>query len=178
MKKQIIILALLMPTFCFAQISLHNINSEKYEKKLFNATSSTNISGGTPVDKQTFQLKNGKNEIGTFIAGKGFNHNDDSICFVGWENGKDHTLRIIPTIGYDRWEAEECLNTEAVSKISYHGTDKIAAIYKASSPNAIAYESVIFAVKENNLIIDEALTRKYGSQGVKTVSELKSIMEK
>lgn len=178
MKIKIIILALLMPTFCFAHITLHNVNSSKYEKSLFSATSSSNITGGTPVEKQTFQLENGKDVIGTVIAGKGFNYNDENICFIGWENLNDHSVKIIPTVGYDRWEAEQCLSTEAVSKVSYHGTDKIAVIYKASSPNATAYESVILAVKENNLIIDEALTDKFGSQGVKTVGELKYIMEK
>lgn len=177
MKKIFVLLTLVIPAISFAQSRLHNVSPYEYQKPLFEAASALNISGGTPVDKQSFQMLVGKKSIGTIIAGKGFNQNDDSVCFIGWMKNNEKAIKVTPTIGFERWEAEKCLGTEAVSLLSYKGSDKVAVIYEAASPNATAYESVIFTVEGSDLVIDQSLTKSFGSQGAKTIGELKSLIK-
>ncbi|KKF36023.1 hypothetical protein SY86_12275 [Erwinia tracheiphila] len=88
------------------------------------------------------------------------------------------TIKImIPTIGFDNWEAEVCNATKSVGIISNDSdaTVKITVIYEATLPNATADEPVIFSVdsSKNAIAIDKVLTSRMGSSMAKTIAELK-----
>lgn len=178
MKKLIVMGAALLSFNALADIKFKPVDFHQFEKPLYYSSVNENILGGTPVQDQVFQIENDGRKIGTFIAGKGFNSNDDNVCFIGWAEGESKVITTIPTIGYGQWEAEVCNETKAVSIISKDNNNpKIAVIYEASSPNANAWESVIFDVNHSGLTIDKELTDKFGSQGAKTVNELKALIK-
>ncbi|QHM73900.1 hypothetical protein [Mixta intestinalis] len=176
MKKILIMLSLFLPFTVFSEIKINTTDPSVYEKEIFAAAKNSNILGGVPIDKQSFQIKDNNNTVGVFIAGKGFNANDDTVCFVGWVSGKEKTVKLIPTIGYGNWEAETCLNTEAVSLIPYDNRNILAVIYKIGSPNATGYETVIFKINEEHLIVDDELTNRFGSEGIKTIKDLRNLI--
>ncbi|MEW5290797.1 hypothetical protein ABW286_16705 [Erwinia papayae] len=115
--------------------------------------------------------------MGDFIAGKGFNAHDNNVCFVGWSEKKPTVKTVIPTIGFDDWEAEVCNETKSVGIVSSDKdpVTKITVIYLAASPNATADEAIIFSVDSttSDIDIDKALTTVVGSSGAKTIKELK-----
>lgn len=178
MKKLIIMSAALLSFNVLADINIKPVNFHPFEKAVYESTVKKNISGGTPVQNQVFQIEINGKKTGTFIAGEGFNSDDENVCFIGWEEGDNKSVTTIPTIGFDQWEAETCNETKAVSVISKdNNSAKIAVIYQAASPNAIAWESVILDVNDNGLTIDQELTDKFGSQGAKTIKELKALIK-
>lgn len=177
MRLLMTVMALLLPTAVLAQTSLHAVNDAAFQKDLYKKSSEKSIEGGSPVEGQSFTLNENGKILGTFIAGSGFNANDENVCFVGWSKKKPMISTVIPTIGYDDWEAEKCNQTKSVGVISADKDldVKIAVIYEVSSPNAEADESVIFSVVKSTgeLELDKELTNKIGSSGSKTISELK-----
>jgi hypothetical protein len=182
MRILFVISLLLVSTTFFAQAHakarVEVINAFKYEKEIFNAATSAGISGGTPVNEQGLKLSKNNKLIGEIIAGKGFNDNDEKVCFVSWLKDKGKDIKLIPTVGYGKWEAEACLNTEIISLLPWRDMDIIAIIYKVASPNTIAYETIIFKVNENEFSIDQNITDEFGAEGVKTIEELKLLMDK
>lgn len=178
MRLVIMVMWLLLPTGVLAQTSLHAASDAAFQKDLFKKSSEKSIEGGTPADGKTFTLNKGGKILGTFIAGSGFNAQDENVCFVGWSKEKPVITNVIPTIGYDAWEAEKCNKTKSVGIISSanNSDTKIAVIYEASSPNAIADETLIFSVANStrDLELDKELTDKMGSSGAKTISEIKA----
>lgn len=179
MKKFIIMSAVLLSFNTLAEVNIKPVNFHPFEKPVYESTVKKDISGGTPVQNQVFQIDVDGKKAGTFIAGKGFNTDDSNVCFIGWQQGDNKTITIIPTIGFGSWEAETCNDTKAVSVI-YKDTNsaKIAVIYEAASPNATAWESIILDVSNKGLTIDKELTDKFGSQGAKSVKELESLINK
>ncbi|MCX8959404.1 hypothetical protein [Erwinia psidii] len=177
MRLSFLIPMVFLPVTVFAQTSLNAISDSAFQKDLFKKSSVKSIQGGSPVDGQSFTLTGKGKVLGTFIAGKGFNAHDDNVCFVGWSEKKPLIKTVIPTIGFDDWEAEVCNATKSVGIISNDSdtTIKIAVIYEAASPNATADEAVIFSVdsSKNDIEIDKALTGRIGSSGAKTIGELK-----
>lgn len=171
--------ALLMPFSALANINLRPVDYHQYQKSLYYSALQQAITGGTPVDHQVFNVNiEGKN-TGAIIAGRGFDKNDNSVCFVRWADGHGRVAVTIPTIGFNQWEAETCTATVAVSVLSQKEHDaKIAVIYEAASPNATAWESVIFDLSAGGLSVDQPLTDKVGSQGIKSVSGLKVLINK
>jgi hypothetical protein len=178
MRLVMMFMGLLLPTAVLAQTSLHAVSDTAFQKDLYIKSSEKSIEGGAPVDGQSFTLKDNGKTLGTFIAGSGFNAQDENVCFVGWSKKSPVIHTLIPTIGYDDWEAEKCNKTKSVGVISDNNNPatKIAVIYEASSPNAIADESVIFSVVSStgDLELDSELTKKIGSSGARTIKELKA----
>ncbi|QKJ85690.1 hypothetical protein PMPD1_0718 [Paramixta manurensis] len=180
MRVYIILLALMIPIASYAKMTLQNTDERPFANSLAKVAVESFIDNGRPIPKQSFNVLLGDKRIGTFIAGKGFNQRDDNVCFVGWsDNGRD-IRKVIPTIGFTDWESEVCDDTKAVGVLSNkEGTvAKIAVIYAAASPNAIANESVIFDINNNGVSIDKELTNKIGSSGAKNLAELKKLYRK
>ncbi|PWC10123.1 hypothetical protein [Brenneria corticis] len=172
---------MLTSTSIFASTSLQSINATIFEKPLYQKALKYSINGGSPVDEQNFKININNQEAGYFISGKGFNQNDDNVCFVGWSVNKPEIIKLIPTIGFSNWEAEVCNKTKSVGIISAKDSAvvKLAVVYEAASPNAIANESVVFTIdKNNNLEIDATLTDKIGSLGATNIAELRKLYNK
>lgn len=171
MRFSLFISVMLFPIVAFAQTSLHPVSDIAFQKDLFQKATKKSVQSGTPVDGQTFTLTDKGKVLGTFIAGKGFNANDDKVCFVGWSVKKPAVKTVIPTIGFDDWEAQVCNKTKSVRMISTHNAPepKIAIIYEASSPNSTADVAIVFAVDSanNDLKIDRGLTQKFSTDMAK-----------
>lgn len=174
--------ALLSSCSVFANVTLKPINVRPYEKTIYDAASQYHIENGSPVDKQAFSVNSDGKHLGDFIAGQGFNAQDDAVCFIAWSDGNGKIQRIVPTIGFDNWEAETCAGTKAVGVLADDdkGSTKLAVIYSAQSPNAIATESVILSLDKSTgvLSLDDSLTKKIGSQGAETLNTLKALYRK
>ncbi|OAT76888.1 hypothetical protein A9B99_06105 [Mangrovibacter phragmitis] len=171
-------LSLLFPVSALAGVTLKAINTHSYEKSLYEAAAKQQIENGAPVDKQAFSVKSDNKVLGNILAGQGFNANDDNVCFVSWAAPDGKIQNLVPTIGFDNWEAEVCAGTRAVGVLAddKHSI-KLAVIYDAQSPNASAVESVIFSVDTatGTFTPDNALTAKLGSQGAATLQALKTL---
>lgn len=174
--------ALLSSFSVFANVTLKPINVRPYEKTIYDAASQYHIENGSPVDKQAFSVNSDGKHLGDFIAGQGFNAQDDAVCFIAWSDGNGKIQRIVPTIGFDNWEAETCTGTKAVGVLADDdkGSTKLAVIYSAQSPNAIATESVIFSIDKETgaLVFDKELTRKLSVQSVGTLTALNDLYNK
>ena len=180
MRLSFFIPMMLLPAFAFAQTSLQVTSDTLFKKNIFHKALEKTIQGGMPVNSQTFTLTHNGEILGTFIAGKGFNEQDDNVCFIGWSVQKTEVKTIIPTIGYDDWQAEVCRETKAVGIISSakEKETKIAVIYKAASPNTLTDETIVFSVGSANstLHIDRALTKKLSTSGATTLAEVKKAL--
>ncbi|WP_241606070.1 hypothetical protein [Rosenbergiella epipactidis] len=180
MRLSFFIPMMLLPTFAFAQTSLQVTSDTPFKKNIFHKALEKTIQGGMPVNSQTFTLTRNGKVLGTFIAGKGFNEQDDNVCFIGWSVQNTVVKTIIPTIGYDDWQAESCRETKAVGVISSakEKETKIAVIYKAASPNTLTDETIVFSVESANstLYIDRALTKKLSTSGATTLAEVKKAL--
>ncbi len=177
MEKVFTLLLIALSFYADAGTLLTPVNVRPYEKSIYNESIKHSIEGGTPLEKQSFTLTENGKDVGTFIAGRGFNTHDDNVCFVGWSEKIPAVKTVIPTIGFDDWEAEVCYQTRAVGIISNKNDKniKIAVIYEAASPNSVANETLIFTVirPKGDIELDKELTNKIGSSGYKTIKELK-----
>lgn len=182
MRHFLLILSLLASGSVLAQTTLHPVSDAIFQKDLYKKASEKAISGGSPVDGQSFNLISKGKTVGSFIAGQGFNAQDADVCFIGWSKSKPGVDTVIPTIGFDNWEAETCNGTKSVGIISTDNdaVTKIAVVYEAASPNATADESIIFSVDNasGEIALDHDLTAKIGSSGAKNLKELKAIYSK
>lgn len=179
MRYLLMALSMLASGSVLAQASLHPVSGTAFQKALYQHALEKAISGGSPVDGQSFNLISQGKTMGSFIAGHGFNAQDGNVCFIGWSKAKPNVDKVIPTIGFDSWEAETCRDTTSVGVIPTEDQNitKIAVVYKASSPNATADESIIFSVDNasGDISLDKKLTAKIGTTGAKSIKELKEI---
>lgn len=179
MTRIIILAALLLPFSTLAAVSLKPINYRLFEKAVYQSSVKYTISGGSPVANQVFQVEIDGHKAGSFIAGQGFDVNDRNVCFVAWAAGNNQIDDIIPTIGFNQWEAESCNATKAVSVIeNKDNVTKIAVIYEAASPNATAFESAIFNFNKQGVSLNQKATESVGSDGAKSIKELKILLNK
>ncbi|AMB76256.1 hypothetical protein [Pantoea ananatis] len=179
MRYLLIVITMLASCNAVAQTYLHPIKSAVFQKDLFKKSTDKMISGGSPVDGQSFALISNNKTVGSFISGHGFNAQDNDVCFIGWSKKEPTISEVIPTIGFDNWEAETCAATKSVGIISKDNdaSTKIAVIYEASSPNASSDEAIIFSVdnESGDISIDQGLTEKIGASGAKNIKELKAL---
>jgi len=179
MRHILLILSLLASGSVLAQTTLHPVSDAVFQKDLYKKASEKAISGGSPVDGQSFNLISKGKSVGSFIAGQGFNAQDADVCFIGWSKAKPGVDTVIPTIGFDNWEAETCNGTKSVGIISADNDAaiKIAVVYEAASPNATADESIIFSVDNasGDIALDQDLTAKIGSSGAENIKQLKAL---
>jgi hypothetical protein len=175
----IVMMAALIPVSALANISLKPVDFHLYQKSVYESALQQSIASGVPAEHQVFNVNVDGEKSVTFIAGKGFDGKDNNVCFVSLADGHGRVAVTIPTIGFNQWEAETCTATRAVSIIAQKDhRAKIAVIYEAASPNATAWESVLFDLNNSGLTVDKVLTNKVGSQGAESVGELKILINK
>ncbi|WP_338560783.1 hypothetical protein [Erwinia sp. E_sp_B04_7] len=133
------------------------------------------------LSNQSFHLLIDGENIGTLSAGQGTSENDVNVCFISWKPLKSARYTLIPTIGFEQWEATACSATKAVRVISSpaEAEIKIAVLYAVTSPNAVAAESVILTLdSQQKLSIDGPLTDSIGSAGASNLAQLKKLYQK
>lgn len=178
MKLRLLILAAMLPFSALASVSLHPMMGEGFNQNVAQAAAQLSLSGASLIEKQVFEVKDKGQKLGTLIAAEGYNQSDNPVCFIAWADKQDAVTAVIPTIGFQQWEAETCFATSAIGVVSRsEATARVGVIYAAKSPNADATEALVLDLSAEGIQLNTALTGSASTAGIKTLGALKALVK-
>lgn len=137
------------------------------------------------LNKQSFHIMDDNKSIGTLVSGRGLlsdEGRENSTCFVAMLK-QGAIIDLLLTIGVDEWEAESCIDVNAVgliTKESVGGQVHIGVVYKAASPNSDVSEPVVLSwdIPSQRLKIDLESSKKASLSGATTIPTIRKALKK
>lgn len=136
-------------------------------------------------DKQSFHVEENKIPIGTLVSGRGMlsdQGRENSTCFVAIAK-QGGLIELVLTIGVNDWEAESCMDVNAIGLISNKtvaGRARVVIVYKTASPSAGVHEPVVLSwdIQANRLEIDLESSKKASLAGATTILGIRKALKK
>ena len=160
-------------------------NSKNISMAVSKRTSQDKLSDVVIFNKQSFQIVEDNIPIGTLVSGRGVlsdKGRENSTCFVAIVK-QGGLIDLLLTIGVNDWEAESCIDVNAVgliTKQSIAGRVHIGVVYKAASPNTDLSEPVVLSwdIQAHRLKIDLESSKEASLAGATTISKIRKALNK
>ncbi|WP_034948185.1 hypothetical protein [Erwinia oleae] len=147
------------------------------ERNIENEDAFVNIKNIEVDAKQSFDVFNNKDEIGSITPVSGMMQDIKSVCFIRWSSVGKNLPNVIPTIGYGLWETVTCDKVTGIGVISNSNDAdvKIGVIYNVYSNSSEGSTVVIFNLNTVNFVLsmDKVLTEKIQGKNIKNIVELR-----